>query len=112
MDNGNNQHMSTAAKTIIIVFLIIIAIIAHFCIEINNFMNREYEIAMATASTEETARPLDTAGWNYVDEDTMKYMRERDATATTTTTGYYESVYEAAKEELIMSLMDDKKSGN
>ena len=54
MDNGNNQHMSTAAKTIIIVFLIIIAIIAHFCIEINNFMNREYEIAMATASTEET----------------------------------------------------------
>ena len=108
MDNGNNQHMSTAAKTIIIVFLIIIAIIAHFCIEINNFMNREYEIAMAIASTEVTTRPLDTAGWNYVDEDTMNFLKERNATATTTTTDYYESVYEAAKDELVMSLLNDK----
>jgi len=106
MNNENNRNSGSAAKTILVVFFIIGLLIVCAYLYLKSFMDRVTAYELSRLPTE-TTRTIKMDGWNDVDEDTLKYIRERDATATTTTLSHYESVYEAAQQEVIMSLFND-----
>ena len=85
------------AKSILILILIFGLMILCGYLYLRSFMNRVIESERASMPTQTTVRPIDTDGWNYVDKDTMDYMRERMATEETRAT---QTSYSLTDEEI------------
>ena len=97
--NVREDPLDAAIKTILIIIFIFGLLIACFILYINSLVRRlggDIEPAPTRAT-------LDTEGWNSVDKDTMKAIRERyphlDEPVETTTMNSYE-------EEAIKQLLD------
>ena len=102
MDNGNNRNSGTAAKTILVVFFIIGLLIVCAYLYLKSFMDRvtAYELSRLPI---ETTWTIKMDGWNNVDEDTMKAIRERYphlGETTATTSNYYD-------DEAVKALFDE-----
>ena len=89
------------AKSILILILIFGLMILCGYLYLRSFMNRVIESERASMPTQTTVRPIDTDGWNYVDKDTMDYMRERRATEETRATQTYYSLTDEEINELL-----------
>ena len=85
------------AKSILILILIFGLMILCGYLYLISFANRIIENEKASMPTQTTVRPIDTDGWNYVDKDTMDYMRERRATEETRAT---QTSYSLTDEEI------------
>ena len=88
------------AKSILILILIFGLMILCGYLYLRSFANRIIESEKARMPTQTTVRPIDTDGWNYVDKDTMDYMRERRATEASRETRATQTSYSLTDEEI------------
>lgn len=87
-------------KSILIIILIFGLMILCGYLYLRSFANRIIESEKARMPTQTTVWPIDTDGWNYVDKDTMDYMRERRATEETRETRATQASYSLTDEGL------------
>ena len=95
--NRGDRILGEVAKTILILILIFGLMIMCGYLYLISFANRIIESEKARMPSQTTERPIDTDGWNYVDKDTMDYMRERRATEETRAT---QTSYSLTDEEI------------
>lgn len=99
--NRGDKILDQIAKTILIIILIFGLMILCGYLYLRSFANRIIESERANMPTQTTVRPIDTDGWNYVDKDTMDYMRERSATEETRSTQISYSLTDEEINELL-----------
>lgn len=103
MDDKQNSGSSAgaaAAKTILVLIIIFGLLFACFVLYLKSLVKRlggDIEPAPTKAT-------LDTEGWNSVDEDTMNFIKERDATRETYATTSY---YNYDDDEAVKALLDE-----
>lgn len=98
--NRGDRILDEITKTILIIILIFGLMILCGYLYLRSFMNRVIESERVSMPTQTTVRPIDTDGWNYVDKDTMDYMRERRATEASRETMATQASYSLTDEEL------------
>lgn len=98
--NRGDKILDKITKTILILILIFGLMILCGYLYLRSFANRIIESEKARMPTQTTVWPIDTDGWNYVDKDTMDYMRERRATEETRETRATQASYSLTDEEL------------